>query len=217
MDFLPPVLANYIESNSAQEPQILQDLNRETHLKVLQPRMLSGAYQGRLLAMLSHLIKPKRVLELGTFTGYSAICIAEGMKEGEIMTLESNEELQGIASKYFKRFNNEVNQHISFNQIIADAKESLRSIEGTFDLVFLDADKQSYLDYLDLILPLVDKGACIISDNVLWSGKITDEVKKDDLQTLTLQKFNQKLNTHSRLMSVILPVRDGLTLSFVKE
>lgn len=216
MEFISETLQQYLTDHSDAEPQILKELNRETHLKILQPRMLSGAYQGRLLAMLSRMVNPSRILEVGTYTGYSALCLAEGMDEGEIVTLEVNEELESIAGRYFDRFRENVNSNIQFTQKIGDATEIIPTLEGSFDLVFLDADKQNYPTYLEQVLSLCQNGSVILSDNVLWSGKVLKEVDEDDEQTRALVHFNELLANHERLNTVMLPVRDGLTISWVK-
>ncbi|WP_271392652.1 O-methyltransferase [Aequorivita sinensis] len=214
MDFLPEKINDYIESHSQPEPELLQKLSRETWQKVLAPRMLSGHLQGRVLSMLSKLIQPKYILEIGTYTGYSALCLAEGMQEdGELHTIDINEELLDFQRKYFDEsaFGNKIVQHLG------NALEIIPEIDKTFDLVFIDADKSNYPNYLEIILPKLKKGSVILSDNVLWSGKVVEKVKKDDIDTQALLKYNQALNTHPRLETVLLPIRDGLTISRVKN
>lgn len=214
MDFLPEKINDYIESHSQPEPELLQKLSRETWQKVLAPRMLSGHLQGRVLSMLSKLIQPKYILEIGTYTGYSALCLAEGMQEdGELHTIDINEELLDFQRKYFDEsaFGNQIVQHLG------NALEIIPEIDQTFDLVFIDADKSNYSNYLEIILPKLKKGSVILSDNVLWSGKVVEKVKKDDIDTQALLKYNQALNTHPRLETVLLPIRDGLTISRVKN
>jgi len=214
MDFLPEKINDYIESHSQPEPDLLQKLSRETWQKVLAPRMLSGHLQGRVLSMLSKLIQPKYILEIGTYTGYSALCLAEGMQEdGELHTIDINEELLDFQRKYFDEsaFGNQIVQHLG------NALEIIPEIDQTFDLVFIDADKSNYPNYLEIILPKLKKGSVILSDNVLWSGKVVEKVKKDDIDTQALLKYNQALNTHPRLETVLLPIRDGLTISRVKN
>lgn len=214
MDFLPEKINDYIESHSQPEPELLQKLSRETWQKVLAPRMLSGHLQGRVLSMLSKLIQPKYILEIGTYTGYSALCLAEGMqKDGELHTIDINEELLDFQRKYFDEsaFGNQIVQHLG------NALEIIPEIDKTFDLVFIDADKSNYPNYLEIILPKLKKGSVILSDNVLWSGKVVEKVKKDDIDTQALLKYNQALNTHPRLETVLLPIRDGLTISRVKN
>lgn len=214
MDFLPEKINDYIESHSQPESELLQKLSRETWQKVLAPRMLSGHLQGRVLSMLSKLIQPKYILEIGTYTGYSALCLAEGMQEdGELHTIDINEELLDFQRKYFDEsaFGNQIVQHLG------NALEIIPEIDKTFDLVFIDADKSNYPNYLEIILPKLKKGSVILSDNVLWSGKVVEKVKKDDIDTQALLKYNQALNTHPRLETVLLPIRDGLTISRVKN
>ena len=207
MNFIAKNLEEYVANHSEQEPILLQELARETHLKVLQPRMLSGAYQGRLLAMLSKLIAPKQVLEIGTFTGYSALCLSEGLHvNGHINTIDINEELSDMQQKYFKAAGvaDQITQHLG------NASELIPKIEGDFDLVFIDADKEQYPLYFDLIIDRVTSGGLIIADNVLWSGKVLEEA--DDEATKALKIFNKKVADDPRVETLLLPVRDGLTL-----
>ncbi len=171
MHILPEIIANYIANHTEKEPELLQELNKETWQKVLNPRMLSGAYQGRILSLLSKLIRPKTILEIGTYTGYSALCLAEGLiKEGELFTIDKNEELEDFAKKYFQKsaYKNKI------HQIIGNAVEVIPTLKNTFDLVFIDADKTNYATYFDLVINKMNKGGIIISDNVLWSGKVKD-------------------------------------------
>lgn len=213
MDFLPEKLNDYVEKHSQPEPELLQKLNRETWQKVLAPRMLSGHLQGRVLSMLSKLIQPKYILEIGTYTGYSALCLAEGMQEnGELHTIDINEELFDLQRKYFDEspFGNKIIQHLG------NALEIIPKLDQTFDLVFIDADKSNYPNYLEIILPKLKSGSVILSDNVLWSGKVIEKVKEDDLDTKALLHYNEILNTHPNLETVLLPIRDGLTISRVK-
>lgn len=207
MNFLDKKLEEYVQDHSEQEPELLQQLARETHLKVLQPRMLSGAYQGRLLALLSKLVAPKHILEIGTYTGYSALCLAEGLQpSGRIDTIDLNEELTDLQRKYFDTsgFGNQIFQHLG------NAAEIIPKLSGTFDLVFIDADKEQYPLYFDLIVDRVRSGGLIISDNVLWSGKVIE--KSNDEATQALQIFNKKVVEDVRVEALLLPVRDGLTL-----
>lgn len=207
MNFLDPNLEAYVAKHSEQEPELLQKLARETHLKVLQPRMLSGAYQGRLLAVLSKLTLPKRILEIGTYTGYSALCLAEGLQaDGQIDTIDKDEELTDMQRSYFdaSSFGKQIVQHLG------NAAEIIPAIEGTFDFVFIDADKEQYPLYFDLIVDRVRSGGLIIADNVLWSGKVMESAV--DEATQSLQVFNKKVADDKRVETVILPVRDGLTL-----
>ncbi|ARN78114.1 methyltransferase [Nonlabens spongiae] len=221
MHFLPQKIDDYIVTHSENEPQILKDLTRETYQKVLQPIMLSGSYQGRVLSMISHLVAPKRVLEIGTFTGYSALCLAEGMPDGsELITIDINEELEDLVERYFKRFRDpdsyrDTNNNTTLTQKIGDATQIIPELEGTFDLVFIDADKPNYVNYLDLIMDKVHSGSLIISDNVLWHGKVVEELDPKDKSTPILLEFNKRLKEDPRLQTVVLPIRDGLTLSRV--
>ena len=178
--------------------------------------MLSGPYQGRVLSMISHLRAPKRVLEIGTFTGYSALCIAEGMANGgELITIDINEELEDMVNSYFNRFCIGEQKDINLKQKIGDATQIIPDLKGTFDLIFIDADKPNYLNYLDLIMDKVHNGSLIISDNVLWHGKVVEEVNSKDKSTPVLLEFNKRLKEDPRLQTVLLSVRDGLTLSRV--
>ena len=207
MNFLDPNLEEYVAKHSEQEPELLQKLAQETHLKVLQPRMLSGAYQGRLLSLLSKLTSPKRILEIGTYTGYSALCLAEGLQSGgQIDTIDKDEELTDMQRRYFDAsiFGKHIVQHLG------NAAKIIPLIEGTFDFVFIDADKEQYPLYFDLIIDRVRSGGVIIADNVLWSGKVMDAAI--DEATQSLQVFNRKVAKDSRVETLILPVRDGLTL-----
>ena len=208
IDFIDKDLLKYVESNSQNEPQILKELNRETHLKVLNPRMLSGSYQGRLLSLLSKIISPKSVLEIGTYTGYSALCIAEGLdKNGIIDTIDINEELQEIQNKYFKKsgFKKQIYQHVG------NALDIIPKIDKCFDLVFLDADKENYPEYYDLVIDKIVSGGILIADNVLWSGKVIDK-KDSDLTTIKLIEFNNLVQNDKRVETMILPIRDGLSI-----
>lgn len=213
MDFLPEKIDAYVIGHSQQEPPLLKELSRETWQKVLNPRMLSGAFQGRVLSMLSKLIKPKTILEIGTYTGYSALCLAEGLTEnGVIHTIDKNEELSNIQQKYF-------NKSVYKDQIkkyTGNALEIIPTIKEKFDLVFIDADKCNYVNYFHLIIEKMNKGGVILSDNVLWSGKVVEELDPKDQDTNVLLAYNQLLNTDDRLETVILPIRDGLTISRVK-
>lgn len=212
MHFIPKVLEEYVEKHSQQEPAILQKLTRETHLKVLQPRMISGHFQGRVLSMLSKLINPKYVLEIGTYTGYSAICLAEGLHpEGTIHTIDINEELHELQRKYFdlSGWGDRIVQHTG------DALEIIPELDEGFDLVFIDADKVNYPAYFNLIIDKMAKGGVILTDNVLWSGKVLEEVKANDKQTNALLEYNKLINEDPRVETVLLPIRDGLTLTRV--
>lgn len=213
MDFNSDRINDYIEKHSQPEPELLKQLNRETWQKVLAPRMLSGHLQGRVLSMLSKLIRPENILEIGTYTGYSAICLAEGMKSnGEIHTIDINEELYDFQRRYFDAsgFGEQIIQHLG------NALDIIPKLDITFDLVFIDADKSNYLNYLEIILPKLKSGSVILSDNVLWSGKVIEKVKEGDNDTQVLIKYNRALNEHPELETVLLPIRDGLTISRVK-
>lgn len=210
MEFISNTLYDYVVAHSQEEPPLLADLSRQTHLKVLQPRMLSGPLQGRLLSILAKLLQPKKILEVGTFTGYATLCLAEGLdSDGQIDTLDKNEELVDFQRSFFNRspWGKQIHQYCG------DAIEIIPTLEGEYDLVFLDADKKNYLNYLELLLPKIKKGGLLLSDNVLWSGKVLEETQKNDRDTSVLKEFNQKLAQHSQLETVLLPLRDGLTLS----
>ena len=208
-DIVNNKIEDYIRKNSSKEPEILKDLNKETHLKVLNPRMLSGHIQGRFLSIITKLIKPKKILEIGTYTGYSAICMAEGLIEnGIIHTIDINEELVSIQNKYFakSKCNNSIIQHVG------DARSIIKSINEKFDLVFLDADKENYIEYYELVIEKVKKGGLIIADNVLWTGKVVEPEKDDDELTQCLIDFNKMINEDDRVENIILPLRDGLNV-----
>lgn len=212
MHFLPDAIEQYITNYSENEPEVLQELDRETHLKIMQPRMLSGHFQGRLLSLLSKMVAPKHILEIGTYTGYSAICLAEGLAEGGTLhTIDVNEELEGIQKKYFEKSGNADR----IKQYIGDAKEIIPTLPYTFDLVFIDADKKNYTTYFNLIIDKMNKGGIILSDNVLWSGKVVEELKSNDKQTKAILDYNRMLKEDLRVETVLLPVRDGLTMSRV--
>lgn len=211
MHFIPEALDHYVVTHSEDEPELLQQLNRETYQKILQPRMLSGHYQGRVLSMISKLVHPKNILEIGTYTGYSALCLAEGMqKDGELHTIDINEELIDFQRKYFDKseYRNQIFQHLG------NALEIIPKLNKTFDLIFIDADKENYCNYFDCIIDKLNTGGIILSDNVLWSGKILDtKFKKDDISTPALIKYNKLLKDDKRVETVLLPIRDGLTIS----
>jgi predicted O-methyltransferase YrrM len=213
MNFLPESIDEYVVKHSQQEPRVLQELSKETWQKVLNPRMLSGAFQGRVLSMISKIIKPKNVLEIGTYTGYSAICIAEGLhQDGVIDTIDKNEELEDLQNKYFEKSGNRkrIVQHVG------NALEIIPTLNKTYDLVFIDADKSNYPSYFNLIIDKMNSGGIILSDNVLWSGKVVEKLDPKDIDTNALLKYNKLLNTDKRIETVLLPIRDGLTLSRVK-
>lgn len=212
MHFLPEDINQYVEQHSQQEPELLQKLQRETFQKILQPRMLSGHFQGRVLSMLAKLIRPKSILEIGTYTGYSALCLAEGMHpDGKLYTIDKNEELEDFQRKYFdlSPWGKQIHQYVG------NALEIIPQLDVEFDLVFIDADKQNYPNYFDIILPKIKSGGVILSDNVLWSGKIVESVKKGDSDTEALLHYNKKINEDPRVETVLLPIRDGLTITRV--
>ena len=213
MHFLSSLLEDYIADNSQEEPEILKELTKETHLKVIQPRMLTGHFQGRVLSLLSKLIGPKNILEIGTYTGYSAICLAEGLQEnGTLHTIDVNAELSAIQRKYFDKsgYGQSIKQHVG------NALELIPKMDMVFDLVFIDAEKKEYPNYLEAVLPKTKSGSVILSDNVLWSGKVVEPVSERDKATQVLLSYNKMLRKHPMLETVLLPIRDGLTLSRVK-
>ena len=213
MHFLPEEIDNYVVNHSQQEPEILQELSKETWQKVLNPRMLSGAFQGRVLSMISKLIRPTSILEIGTYTGYSALCLAEGMSsEGKIITIDKNEELETLQNKYFEKsgYRNQIEQRVG------NAVNIIPKIDRKFDLVFIDADKSNYINYFHLIIDKMNSGGIILSDNVLWSGKIVEALDPKDTDTTVLLAYNKLLNSDDRIETVLLPIRDGLTISRVK-
>ena len=210
MDFITNTLQDYVEEHTEDEPQLLAELTRETWQKVLQPRMLSGHFQGRLLSMISKLVQPQSILEIGTYTGYSALSLAEGLGEdGVLHTIDRNEELYDFQRKYFNRsaYAKQIIQHIG------DAQHIIPQLETNFDLVFIDADKSSYSLYFDLIIDQLDSGGLILSDNVLWSGKVVEDLDPKDKDTKALLAYNRKLKEDPRVETIVLPIRDGLTLS----
>ena len=209
INFIDDNILNYSISKSEKESKLLNDLYRETYLKVLNPRMISGHYQGRILSLISKIISPKKILEIGTYTGYSAICLCEGMdKDGILHTIDNKKELVEIQNKYFKKANlkDKIVQHLG------DAKNIITSIDEEFDIVFIDADKESYPEYYDLIIKKVRSGGIIIADNILWSGKILEKVEKDDQATKSIIEFNNKIIEDDRVKNIILPIRDGLNI-----
>lgn len=215
MEFLDPELERYIEAHTSPENETLAALNRETHLKVFQPRMLSGHLQGRVLSMLSKMIKPKNILEIGTYTGYSALCFAEGLSgDGHIDTIDHNEELKPMVESYLKRsgLTDRVTLHVG------EASDIIPSLDKMYDIVFIDADKENYIRYYDAVFEKVRPGGYIIADNVLWSGKVIDEKEiEKDLDTKTLVEYNEKLQKDPRVENVLFPIRDGLMIARKKE
>lgn len=213
MHFLPDHIDEYVVNHSQKEPELLQQLNKETWQKILNPRMLSGAYQGRLLAMISKLIHPVKILEIGTYTGYSALCLAEGLQNsGTLFTIDKNEELEDFSKSYFDKSPHK-NQ---IKQFVGNALEIIPTLNEKFDLVFIDADKSNYVNYFNLIIDKMNPGGVILSDNVLWSGKVAEEPNPKDEDTKALKKYNALLNSDERIETVLLPIRDGLTISRVK-
>ena len=212
MHFLSDDLELYIEQHSQKEPELLAQLNKETYQKILLPRMLSGHFQGRVLSMLSKLIRPVTILEIGTYTGYSALCLCEGMQEnGVLHTIDIKEELVDFQRKYFDKspWGSQIVQHLG------EALDIIPTIDTQFDLVFIDADKENYINYFHLIVPKMNKGGIILSDNVLWSGKVVEEVNPNDVSTKILVEYNKMVNEDERVETVLLPIRDGLTVSRV--
>lgn len=211
MQFLSEDLDDYVVAHSDNEPELLKQLNKETNQKILQPRMLSGHYQGRVLSMISKLANPKTILEIGTYTGYSALCLAEGLQsEGELHTIDINEELYDFQKKYFDKsdYKDQIHQHIG------NALDIIPKLNMTYDLVFIDADKENYCNYFEIIIDKLKPGGIILSDNVLWSGKVLETTfKKDDTSTPALIAYNKLLKNDKRVETVLLPIRDGLTIS----
>lgn len=213
MHFLPEEIDKYAVDHSQSEPELLENLNSETWQTVLNPRMLSGNFQGRLLAMIAKLINPKNILEIGTYTGYSALCMCEGIQsKGTLHTIDKNEELYDLQRKYFdlSQYGEQIHQYVG------NALEIIPTINKKFDLVFIDADKANYSNYFDLIIDKMNKGGVILSDNVLWSGKVVEKVDSKDIDTSALVIYNKKINEDSRVETVLLPIRDGLTITRVK-
>ncbi|MGB0403415.1 MAG: O-methyltransferase [Salibacteraceae bacterium] len=210
MEFIDPKLDEYVVNHSEPESELLTDLNRQTHLKVLIPRMIAGNYQGRVLSMLSHMIRPKTVLEIGTYTGYSALCFAEGLKpDGVIHTIDHNEELETMQSSFFAKsgFRSRIKQYVG------EALDIIPEIEGHFDLVYIDADKENYCNYYNMVIDRVPSGGYIIADNVLWSGKVIEELDAKDEETKMLLKYNKMITDDDRVQNVLFPVRDGLMIA----
>lgn len=212
MHFISQDLEDYIEQHSGKEPELLAALNKETYQKVLLPRMLSGHFQGRVLSMLSKLIRPVNILEIGTYTGYSALCLCEGMQEtGMLHTIDIKEELVDFQRKHFDKspWGKQIVQHLG------EATEIIPNLDVKFDLVFIDADKENYINYFELIVPKMNKGGIILSDNVLWSGKVLEPLNPKDISTKVLLDYNKLLINDPRVETVLLPIRDGLTVSRV--
>ena len=213
MHFISEKLDDYVVKHSEDEPSLLKALTRETYQKILQPRMLSGHYQGRVLSVLSKLIRPKVVLEIGTFTGYSALCLAEGLSQGGVLhTIDINEELVDFQRRYFEKsdYGSQIFQHLG------SAIDIIPKLDTHFDLVFMDADKPNYINYFHQIIDKLNPGGVILSDNVLWSGKVIETLDLNDTSTQIVLEYNKLLKEDQRLETVLLPIRDGLTVSIRK-
>ncbi len=213
MDLNSEKIQDYALEHTQEEPELLQQLNKETWQKIMVPRMLSGHFQGRILSMISKLIQPKTILEIGTYTGYSALCLAEGMKKnGVLHTIDHNEELVDIQKKYFDKsdYKNNIIRHLG------NALEIISEIKENFDLVFIDADKSNYVNYFNALIGKMNPGGVILSDNVLWSGKVVEPVNSKDVDTKTLIEYNELLKNDRRIETILIPIRDGLTISRVK-
>ena len=209
MEFITKDLSDYCETNTSPESDILLKLNRETHLKAVSPRMLSGHLQGRFLSFISKLQQPKLIVEIGTYTGYSALCLAEGLAEdGKLISIDVNEETSAFAKSFIQQteFVNKI------ELVLGDAKDFIPTFKDSIDLVFIDADKKNYLNYYHLVIDKLNKGGLIIADNVLWSGKITMPESDMDKETLSLHKFNQFVQQDKRVENILLPIRDGLMI-----
>jgi caffeoyl-CoA O-methyltransferase len=209
MEFLNKDLAKYIEAHTSSEPPLLKKLNRDTYANILMPRMLSGHFQGRVLSMISHMVNPMNILEIGTFTGYSALCLAEGLQEnGKLITIDINEELESMVRGYIK----EAGLENKIDYCIGNGLDIIKSLDVIFDIVFIDADKENYSKYYKLVFDKVRKGGFIIADNVLWSGKVieSDLNKKTDKDTIAILEFNDLVQNDRRVENVLLPIRDGL-------
>ena len=210
MEFIDAKLDDYVCAHTENEPAVLADLNRRTHVSILQPRMLSGHYQGRLLSMLAHMIQPKRVLEIGTYTGYSALCFAEGLQEGgKVTTVDVNEELEEFVQSYIEKAN--CSDKVEY--IVGDAMEVVAKMDEQFDLVFIDADKKNYCNYYELVFDKVKPGGYIIADNVLWSGKVLEDYDSLDRETKILMDYNKMVHEDDRVQEILLPIRDGLMIA----
>jgi predicted O-methyltransferase YrrM len=213
MDFLDSVIEQYALEHSEVESTLLNELNRQTHIKVIQPRMLCGHLQGRILSLLSQSIRPKTILEIGTYTGYSALCMAEGLQEnGQLYTIDNNKEIAPFANKYF----NKSSYKNLIKMIVGNALDVIPDLNLKWDLVFIDADKENYSNYFDAIIENVNQGGMIIADNVLWSGKVTKPTSKNDVETQALKSFNEKVHSDSRVSNVLMPVRDGMMIMIKK-
>lgn len=210
MDFIPPKIDEFSEGHTTTESALLYDLNRQTHIQVMIPRMLSGHMQGRILSLFSHMAKPKNILEIGTYTGYSALCLAEGMqKDGTLITIDKNEELEEFTQSYFDK--SEYKNQIEFK--IGKALDIIPNLDYEFDMIFIDADKSNYSNYFDSVIDKTSKGGYIIADNVLWSGKVVEEIDSNDKDTQAMVDYCAKINEDPRVENILMPVRDGLMIA----
>ena len=209
MEFISESLDEYVCSHSEKEPELLKTLNRDTNMNVLRPRMLSGHFQGRVLSMISHMIQPKDILEIGTYTGYSALCLAEGMPDdGHLLTIDINEELEDLVNEYVAKSNNKD----KIKCVIGDAMTIIPELKREFDLVFIDADKSNYINYYNLVFDKLRPGGYMLIDNVLWSGKVIEPIEEGDIDTKVLVELNEMIHNDERVQEVLLPIRDGLML-----
>ena len=210
MDFIPEEINVFSEEHTTAETALIYDLNRQTHIQVMIPRMLSGHLQGKILSMFSHMIKPLNVLEIGTYTGYSALCLAEGMqKSGVLVTIDKNEEIAEFTQGYFDK--SDFSEQIDYQ--IGNAIDLIPELDLAFDLIFIDADKSNYSNYFDLIIDKTAKGGFIIADNVLWSGKVVEPLKPNDKDTKAMLDYCAKIHNDPRVENVLMPVRDGLLIA----
>ena len=210
MEFIDQKLDDYVCAHTEKEPEVLNELNRKTHLTVLRSRMLSGHFQGRLLSMISHMVQPERILEIGTYTGYSSICLAEGLTEnGKLTTIDINEELEDITREFIQKANLEN----KIEYIIGDAMQIVPQLDEQFDLVFIDADKKNYCNYYHLVFDKVKPGGYILADNVLWSGKVVEAYEALDSETKIIMDYNKMVHEDPRVQEILLPIRDGLMLA----
>jgi caffeoyl-CoA O-methyltransferase len=210
MEIINPKIMEYAELHTSSEPELLAELRRETWLKVVNPRMLSGAYQGRLIALLSKLVRPLTILEIGTFTGYATLCLAEGLREnGKIITIDCNEELVDIQKKYISKSK----YAPQIDTLLGDALSLISELEIRFDLVFIDADKQNYSTYFDLVIDKLNVGGIILTDNVLWNGKVIENKISNDVDTLSIVQYNKKVQTDIRVETILIPIRDGISIT----
>lgn len=210
MDFIPPEIDEFSEAHTTEEPALLYDLNRQTHIQIMIPRMLSGHMQGRILSLFSKMIQPTNILEIGTYTGYSALCLAEGMKkEGQLITIDKNEELEEFTQSYFDK--SEFANQIDFK--IGNAVNIIPKLDLEFDIIFIDADKSNYSNYFDLVIDKTTKGGYIIADNVLWSGKVVEPIEHNDKDTKAMVDYCKKIQNDPRVENILMPVRDGLMIA----